>query len=664
MERSWIPAGACLTACLLFLAWSPRAASAGPYAPNRPPLKPQPYLRLPMGSVRATRWLKHQLELQRDGLTGHAPKLYKDIGESDWISDRKRGGQHAWERGPYYAKGLMALAYVLDDAGLKAEAQKWVDMVLKSQRGNGDFGPKDRNWWANMIVLHYMRDYYEATGDKRVPAFLARYFRFQLGALPQHPLIKDSKWAKARGGDNLDIVLWLYNLQGGDELLGLARLLVAQTNEWHQYYADGKGDNAYPEHIVNLNQGMKTPPLMYLVSGSPEHRQGYRNATRPDGWLRTRCGRVDSMVNGTEPITDLSSTQGTELCAIVERILSSSIAIKILGDAAIGDELEAVAYNALPASLSSDLKGLRYYILQNQPKCTNEKLGFRHNGNGQNAICPSPHSGYGCCRSDFHFGWPKFVHSMWMATPDDGLALAAYGPNQVTAKVGKHGKGVRIDQATDYPFRTDSTLTITTGEPVAFPLELRIPGWCSNPSVRVNGEAQKNVTAGTFHRIQRVWKGGDVVRISFPMTPKLSRWINNSVAVTRGPLVFSLLMGEQRKNTKSFLNDQFHTVEIRPAGAWNYALLLKNPNKPEIETAVADTMPAQPFRAADAPVRLKLKAVKTTRGGWGSYMKALPARAVEPPPSPVEVSGKPEDIVLVPYGSTEIRITLFPWVTN
>ena len=65
-----------------------------------------------------------------------------------------------------------------------------------------------------MIVLHYMRDHYEATGDKRVLEFLRRYFQFQVQALPSHTLRGDSRWAMARGGDNLEIVLWLYNQTG------------------------------------------------------------------------------------------------------------------------------------------------------------------------------------------------------------------------------------------------------------------------------------------------------------------------------------------------------------------------------------------------------------------------------------------------------------------
>ncbi|MDD4174275.1 MAG: hypothetical protein PHN34_08585, partial [Kiritimatiellae bacterium] len=99
---------------------------------------------LPDGAVQAQAWLRHQLELQRDGLTGHAEELYDDIGRSDWLTGAGRGGQYAWERGPYYAKGLVALALALDDAALKAKAKRWVDAILASQRPNGDFGPRAR----------------------------------------------------------------------------------------------------------------------------------------------------------------------------------------------------------------------------------------------------------------------------------------------------------------------------------------------------------------------------------------------------------------------------------------------------------------------------------------------------------------------------------------
>ena len=63
-------------------------------------LRPAEQSRLPIGAVRPEGWLRVQLEKQRDGITGNAEKLYDDIGQSDWLTGEKRGGQYAWERGP------------------------------------------------------------------------------------------------------------------------------------------------------------------------------------------------------------------------------------------------------------------------------------------------------------------------------------------------------------------------------------------------------------------------------------------------------------------------------------------------------------------------------------------------------------------------------------
>ena len=342
---------------------------------------------LPLGSVRPTDWLAEQLLKQSDGLTGHAEELYDDIGKSDWLTGANVGKEYAWERGPYYAKGLVSLAFVLDDATLKGKARRWVDAILGSQRADGDFGPKARNWWANMIALWLLRDWCEATGDVRVVPFLERYFAFQREAVKVHPFAADSKWAAARAGDELDVVLWLYRRTRKAEWLAFARTVSAQSADWTTYYyrggdPAGRNANGCRSHIVNFMQGLKTPALQSLLDGDARKRGAYAAAFAPDGWAMRLYGRPDRMVNGSEPLSDRSASGGTELCAIAERILSCQTVLAATGDLTAADDLEIVAYNSLPATLAKDGRGMRYYCLLNQPTCEDKPLLFANNGAG------------------------------------------------------------------------------------------------------------------------------------------------------------------------------------------------------------------------------------------------------------------------------------------
>jgi len=135
---------------------------------NRAPLFAPPFAALPLGSIRPQGWLLTQCQQQRDGLTGNAEAVYAvDIGtNSAWLG----GTGDSWERSPYYYKGLISLAYVMNDAGLKQKAQKWIDWLLTHQGADGYLGPAANNdWWPRMLATYALRDYYEATADARVP---------------------------------------------------------------------------------------------------------------------------------------------------------------------------------------------------------------------------------------------------------------------------------------------------------------------------------------------------------------------------------------------------------------------------------------------------------------------------------------------------------------
>ena len=627
--------------------------------------------RLPPGSIQPQGWLRKQLELQRDGLTGHAEELYEDIGKSDWITGGKRGGQCAWERGPYYSKGLTALAFALDDETLKARAKRWIDAFIASQRENGTFGPMERSWWAKMIALWTLRDWCEATGDARVVPFMERYFAFQRAKFAEGDSIaKERPWAFARGGDEVDVLLWLYRKTGKAEWLDFARTVASQTADWTTYYHDGGkggwGVEGYRNHIVNFMQGLKTPPLKWLLGGSERDRTAFHAALAPDGWAMKMHGRPDRAVNGTEPLSGRSASQGTELCATAEHILSAQVALEALGDASIGDDLEVVAYNTLPATLAPDGKGMRYYGILNQPACINENLKFANNSTNYFSIVPGPYSGFGCCRSNFHFAWPKFVESMWMKR-EGGLAATAYGDCVVRTPV------ATIAETGGYPFADGVRLEIVDAAGGKWPLFVRIPGWCKEAHVRVNGaDAQGTVPpAGSFVRLLRAWRKGDVVELSFPSRPSVTRWKDDSIAVMRGPLLYALKIDAAEKvrnaadcplvkaDARGVLRDGelgFPMKELYAKSPWNYALVVDG----------ANGEPQFLMKGSGLGRRLEVKAVRTGYAGWGTMRSDAPARAEDPPPSPVPVEatqGKVETIELVPIALTQLRITLFPWTT-
>ena len=183
------------------------ATAAAPYANNRAPLREKPFVKLPLGAIRAEGWLRDQLQRQADGLTGHLDSVYPEVmgPRNGWLG----GDGDVWERGPYWIDGLLPLAYILDDGQLKAKVQPWVEWALQSQREDGYFGPaqdypyeaglqrdNSADWWPRMVVLKILQQYYSATGDRRVVDFMTRYFRYQLKTLPEKPLGHWTFWAR------------------------------------------------------------------------------------------------------------------------------------------------------------------------------------------------------------------------------------------------------------------------------------------------------------------------------------------------------------------------------------------------------------------------------------------------------------------------------------
>ncbi|HKL37620.1 MAG TPA: beta-L-arabinofuranosidase domain-containing protein [Bacteroidales bacterium] len=639
------------------------------YITNQEPLVAQPYTALPLGNIKPEGWLLEMLKIQRAGLTGNLDSVYEKVcgPTNGWLG----GIGDGWERGPYWLDGLVPLAYLLDDDELKDKAQEWIEWSIENQRENGYFGPKPlpedapkipgtqqgnrEDWWPKMVMLKVLKQYYMATGDDRVIDLMSGYFRYQLENLPEYPLGHWTYWAERRGGDNMAIVYWLYNITGEDYLLELAELLNEQTHNWTKVYSDGtiRNQNPYPHlHCVNVAQGLKQPVVYYQQH--PE--QKYLDAVKEGlDALHDSHGFVSGMYGGDEHLHGNDPTQGSELCTAIEMMYSYENILPITGDVYYADYLEKVAFNVLPTQHNDDFTRKQYFQQANQVLVSNQERNFYNHPDHSSVF--GVKTGYPCCLTNMHQGYPKFVQNLWYATADNGLAALVYSASQVEAKVAG-GTTVRMEEKTNYPFSNAIKFIYKTEKSVRFPFHLRIPAWCDQAVIRINGETWKQPQGGQIVVLERRWKEGDRVELNLPMKINTSRWYESSVGLERGPLVYALKIGERWEEVK--IDQWKHSYyEVTPVDPWNYGLVREALEKNQFELVEKDQVASMPWNPYNAPVSIKTTGKKIPF--WQMYRHS--AGKIPSPARPArEIDTKEEEISLIPYGCTTLRISEFPVV--
>ncbi len=639
---------------------------------NRRPLAQKPYAELALGSIEPEGWMKVQLETMAKGMTGHFDELYPEVvgQRNGWLG----GDGDGWERGPYWIDGLLPLAYMLKDDELIAKVRPWVEWTLNNQRADGYIGPipfeepvkkevglqrdKRRDWWPKMVMLKILMQYYSATGDERVIDCMSGYFGYQLKHLPDTPLGNWTYWGNRRGGDNLMAVLWLYNITGDKQLLKLAELIHDQTWPYTEEFLKGQqiplhrpwrlqNSNETPGfHCVNLAQGIKEPVIYYQLDKDDKHLRAVDKAFAD---IHKYHGQPHGLYGGDEGMHGRRLTRGSELCTCIEMMYSLEKMLEITGRADYADKLEKLAYNTLPSQISDDFMKRQYFSQANQISATMGNRDF-FNDKGDRVVFGFL-EGYPCCTCNMHQGWPKFVQHLWLATQDEGLAALVYGPSRVTAKVAG-GHEVTIRQATEYPFKETVRFEVSTERPVEFPLHFRVPGWCGQASVRINGQKyDMELRPGRIVKLRRMWRDGDVMELILPMELKCERWIQNSASVELGPLVMALKLDEKWIDKGSYR-------EVVTGDKWNYALMESDIRSGFKNWTIdrAGKVSDKPWTFANAPITVKARGV--LHPNWHK----LGIQAGPVPWSPQGTAGTAKEIELIPYGCTSVRISGFPTV--
>lgn len=637
---------------------------------NRAPLTPNSRAALSLGHIEPEGWLKEQLRAQADGLSGKLFDIWPDVGENcGWLG----GNGDAWERAPYYLDGLVPLAWLLGDERLKQICLRYIEWILASQREDGFFGPaSNEDWWPRMVVLKALIQYFQATLDKRVLVFMDKYFQYQKKMLDAKPL---RDWAVARGGENMQAVIWLYNITGQKYLLDLLSKLRQQTLDWPNHFhtfpqtrpmsasnpwyglqkaraqemeqeaLEGIHRPLYStlyhySHGVNVAMGLKTPALISLFKAGFKEQGGFRF-----GWekLMKYHGVAYGMFTCDEHLNGASPTQGTELCSVVELMYSLESMLEA-GDFSeeIPDILEKLAFNALPAMFTADMRDHQYLQQANQVKVSREPRDWYNNGDDASLFGFAPH--FACCTANYHQGFPKFATHLWYATNEDGLYCASYAPCTVRHVIGNVPVRLRVD--TEYPFEQTVRIEVSVKQPIEFSLSLRIPQWANAPMVYLPGGEIMQVRAGETAFVRRRWRTGDVVKLELPMEPRITRWHHQSAAVELGPLLMAL---QPREAWHALENGDW---AIDAASPWNYAIAKDEPMK-----AVFHPGRAHAFKHGEPPVELFVKAARLD--DW----QMDGASCAAPPILPSVPASQLETIALVPYGYTSLRVSQFPYAS-
>ena len=587
-------------------------------------------------------WLRDQLLLQARGLNGHLHEVWPDVRDSAWIG----GDRDSWERVPYWLDGFVPLAYLLDDAGMKETAKKYIDAILERQEADGWICPcppakrAEYDSWAVQLISKTLTVCWQCTGKERILDALRRVMKNYRDLLKSET-ISLFCWGKYRWFESFIALNELWKRQKEDWIRELAEILVSQGTDYEKDIPLWKrplNQWTWDTHIVNIATMLKAEAVSCDLLG----KEYTDKAEKLYEVLKRYNGTAVELFTGDECLSGLSPIQGTELCAVVEQMYSLELLYAYTGDPKWAERLETVSFNALPAALSDDMWTHQYDQMSNQIACRifPGKPIFRTNGRDAHLFGLEPN--YGCCTVNFGQGWPKLALSAFMHDRDSVISAVPL-PSELRTEQ------LRIKLETEYPFRNKLVYHIDAGKPFRF--FVRVPAFAEHLLVNQKphdpGMLSFDIPAGAGQRIE----------ISYTTTSRLIDRPDGLKSVRCGSLVFSLPIPfekEMREYEKDGVERKFPycDYELRPTGAWNYGLT------GSLGAAEYHGLSDIPFSSAKPPVTVKAKMRRVTWDYEDGYYTVCAKRPGG------EILSEEETVELYPYGCAKLRMTEMPLLAN
>lgn len=463
------------------------------------------------GAVRPTGWLLDVMRSARDGYTAHMDEVDEQFRKAWAETTQPRGGDVHWwakpgswsaEGGAYWFEGLVRMAFQLDDPALKAMVSNRLETVLaRTTPASWGF-----LWWmrrdnpedvaalkgdAFLLVnseklVDTVGAWYEATGDTCAQRALRT--AFSGAAFEIYPPVRGAYEA--------------WRLTGDPEI---ARLLDAQVGKTAGSDRYGRMPPKYLDETLWLkyrHEGMLRLPTRHGLGASlglfaTLRRYQWSGDTNLLASVRAWCAFLDRHCRLPFGQTVMDEEWGwagpgraTETCtAVCENALRTAL-LTVLGEGTWADDVEESVFNVGPNCTTADFALHTYMQQPNRTKAC-DLSECSHGGDGDDPSGWTDHGRYArkhrplCCTAGLNRIWPDFVQAMWLKGRDGGVAAALFGP--CTFETAMAGGRFAVRETTDYPFEDTIRFTVEAAPDAAVPFSVRIPRWCGEYDLAVNG---------------------------------------------------------------------------------------------------------------------------------------------------------------------------------
>ncbi|MGA9462493.1 MAG: beta-L-arabinofuranosidase domain-containing protein [Terracidiphilus sp.] len=293
-----------------------------------------------------------------------------------------------------------------------------------------------------------------------------------------------------------------------------------------------EGNNVLPfEHAYSHVNAFSSAMQAYLTLGSEKHlraaKNGFDMLVKTQSFATGGWGPNEAFGEpGTGQLGDslaLTHASFETPCGAYGHFKITRYLLRSTKDARYGDSMERVLYNTILGAWPIQADGTSFYY--SDYANTGKKAWYRDK--------------WPCCSGTF----PQLAADYHISTylrSHDGIYVNLFTPSSVRWTDG--GAQLALAQMTRYPFDNKIEIQVSSSEPHACTIYVRIPAFATpNPVVMVNGQrVVDGIEPGNFAALHNTWKDGDRIEVELPMPLRLEAVDANHpnlVALLQGPVV-------------------------------------------------------------------------------------------------------------------------------